>query len=114
MPVMPDKHRPAKGTASHTHARLEKDRGSSTQRGYGYRWQLIREIHLRKHPLCVHCEAAGRFTPATELDHIQPHKGDKVLFWEQTNRQGLCKSCHSRKTASEDGGFGNAAQSVGK
>lgn len=30
------------------------------------------------------------------------------LFWDRTNWQGLCKQCHSRKTAAEDGGFGNA------
>ena len=111
---MPAKHRTAKGTASHTHARQEKDRGSSTQRGYGYKWQQARAGYFRKHPLCVHCEAVGRFTAATDLDHIQPHKGDQVAFWDASNWQGLCKSCHSIKTAGEDGGFGNAAQSVGK
>jgi len=57
---------------------------------------------------------------ATEVDHIKPHKlkqaidgGDPVaiataqsLFWNRRNWQGLCKTHHSRKTASEDGGFG--------
>jgi 5-methylcytosine-specific restriction enzyme A len=80
---------------------------SSTQRGYGYKWQQARARYLSKHPLCAHCEAAGKVTIATDLDHIVPHKGDMALFWDSDGWQGLCKSCHSIKTATEDGGFGN-------
>ena len=40
------------------------------------------------------------------VDHIIPHKGDKVLFWDRSNWQPLCKTCHDTKTAREDGGFG--------
>lgn len=47
---------------------------------------------------------------ATEVDHIIPHRGDQQLFWDTNNWQGLCKPCHSRKTAQEDGGFGQPAQ----
>ena len=47
----------------------------------------------------------GRRTPATVVDHIVPHKGDKKLFWDSGNWQPLCGPCHSRKTAKEDGGF---------
>ncbi|MCR8827199.1 HNH endonuclease [Photobacterium sp. TY 1-4] len=39
--------------------------------------------------------------PATDVDHITPHKGDRRLFFDQSNWQSLCKSCHSRKTARE-------------
>ncbi|WP_232338165.1 MULTISPECIES: HNH endonuclease [Bordetella] len=31
------------------------------------------------------------------------------LFWDTSNWQGLCWSCHSIKTAREDGGFGHPA-----
>jgi 5-methylcytosine-specific restriction protein A len=34
-----------------------------------------------------------------------------VLFWDRSNWQGLCHPCHSAKTATEDGGFGNARRS---
>jgi prophage lambdaSa04, HNH endonuclease family protein len=30
------------------------------------------------------------------------------LFWDKTNWQAMSKRCHDRKTAREDGGFGNA------
>jgi 5-methylcytosine-specific restriction enzyme A len=43
---------------------------------------------------------------ATVADHITPHKGDPVLFWDPDNLQSLCAACHGRKTATEDGGFG--------
>ena len=104
MPLMAAPHRPSKAKVRH-HA--ETKRQTSHQRGYGYRWQQARAGYLRKHPLCVHCEATGRVTVATDLDHIVPHKGDMDVFWDFTNVQGLCKPCHSRKTAGEDGGFGN-------
>lgn len=42
------------------------------------------------------------------MDHIIPHRGDQKLFWDKTNWQAMSGPCHSRKTASEDGGFGNA------
>jgi 5-methylcytosine-specific restriction protein A len=31
-----------------------------------------------------------------------------ALFWDQSNWQPLCHTCHSKKTAREDGGFGNS------
>ncbi|WP_217597159.1 HNH endonuclease [Cohnella sp. GbtcB17] len=85
----------------------DRERGTSAQRGYGAAWRKAREGWLRKHPLCVACERQGKLTPANEVDHIRPHRGDKVLFWDRLNWQSLCKSCHSAKTARENGGFGN-------
>jgi 5-methylcytosine-specific restriction protein A len=81
-------------------------------RGYNYRWRNeygtgAADAHLREHPLCVECEKEGLVVPATCVDHIVPHKGDERLFWDYTNFQSLCSSCHSRKTTMEDGGFGN-------
>lgn len=72
------------------------------QRGYTSKWDKARRVFLMTHPLCVVC---GR--PATDVDHIVPHRGDKRLFWDQNNWQPLCHECHSRKTVKEDGGFGN-------
>lgn len=45
--------------------------------------------------------------PAQHTDHVVPHKGSWELFIDMSNLQGLCHECHSRKTAEEDGGFGN-------
>ena len=72
------------------------------------RWKKNRAHYLHKNPLCVQCKGRGIIKAATIVDHVTPHKGDPVLFWDQTNWQGLCKRCHDRKTARYDGGFGNA------
>ena len=80
---------------------------SSTELGYGYKWQVLRAWWLRHNPLCVRCREKGLVTEATEVDHILPHKGNKEMFWDRENLQSLCKKCHSMKTATEDGGFGN-------
>lgn len=89
----------------------ERDRceraGTSSQRGYNYKWRLARKAYLMRNALCVYCLSEGNTTAATEVDHIIPHKGDLALFWDQSNWQSLCKSCHSRKTVTDDNGFGN-------
>jgi 5-methylcytosine-specific restriction enzyme A len=79
----------------------DKNRGTAAQRGYGARWRKVRTHYLAKHPVCVRCCHV-----ATVVDHIIPHKGDMNLFWDRNNWQPLCKTCHDRKTATEDGGFG--------
>lgn len=75
---------------------------SSGARGYDSRWQKARTSYLQSHPLCVECMKQGRYTKATVVDHIKPHKGDQKLFWDHDNWQSLCKPCHDRKTMSED------------
>jgi 5-methylcytosine-specific restriction protein A len=99
----------AKHAEEYKQDRLKADREqreTSAQRGYGYRWQQARKGFLAKHPLCVKCLEQGRTTEATVVDHIIPHKGDKVTFWDRDNWQSLCATHHNEKTAREDGAFG--------
>lgn len=98
----------AKHEASHQKASDEK-RGSASKRGYDRRWQKARLTFLKRSPLCVHCQADNVVKAATIVDHIIPHKGDQVLFWDTSNWQALCKTHHDRKTATEDGGFGHSS-----
>lgn len=28
------------------------------------------------------------------VDHVEPHRGNLVLFWAEDNLQALCKQCH--------------------
>jgi len=76
----------------------ERLRGSAAARGYDRHWREARGMFLREHPLCAACLAEGRTTPATVVDHIIPHRGDKQLFWDKDNWQPLCKACHDKKT----------------
>ena len=64
-------------------------------------------MYLNEHPLCVECAAYGGDVAATRVDHKRPHKGNYELFWDEGNWQSMCENCHNRKTAAEDGGFGN-------
>lgn len=75
---------------------------SSTQRGYGYKWQQARLVFLREHPLCVMCQAEGLMTVATVVDHIIAHRGDQSLFWRRSNWQSLCSTHHSRDKQREE------------
>ncbi len=69
---------------------------------YGRRWREARIAYLTVHPWCVAClERDGDQVVATEVDHVEPHRGDADRFWNQDNWQSLCKSCHDHKTARE-------------
>lgn len=74
--------------------RFDDRRGSSAERGYGYAWQKAREAYLKKHPLCKMHADLGRVVPASVVDHVDPHRGDMVKFWDSGNWQSLCKPCH--------------------
>ena len=74
----------------------------SSTRGYSSRWRRESKIFLKAHPLCAICQKNGRYTQATVVDHIIPHRGDQTLFWDRENWQALCKPCHDRKTWTED------------
>ena len=88
-------------------------RKTANARGYNYRWQKARLTYLKRHPLCAECERQGRVMPANEVDHIIPHRGNQVLFWDtQNNWQGLCKPCHSRKTVQEGGRWGGDVERI--
>lgn len=65
-------------------------------------WKALRARVLEEEPVCRACHRAL----ATHCDHIRPHRGDPLLFWDRANLQGLCRSCHSSKTNVRDGGWG--------
>lgn len=75
---------------------------NSDRRGYTNKWRKISKSFLKTHPLCVRCKAEGRYTKATVVDHIIPHRGDPKIFWDMTNWQPLCKHHHDVKTMTED------------
>lgn len=75
-------------------------RKSACKRGYDRAWQRFRAGYLKQHPLCAHCLANGITTMATDIDHIRRLQ-DGGAKYDHDNLQPLCKSCHSKKTASE-------------
>jgi 5-methylcytosine-specific restriction enzyme A len=75
---------------------------TTAERGYGGRWQRLSKRYLREHPLCVHCQDEGEINLATLVDHIEPHRGDEALFWDESNWQPLCARHHAIKTQAEE------------
>ena len=74
-----------------------KARARDRQRTYGRRWRSYSQRFRRIHPDCQLCGS-----PATQVDHIHPVSGSAdPLFWEPTNHQAFCASCHSRKTVND-------------
>ncbi|WP_442918227.1 HNH endonuclease signature motif containing protein [Magnetococcus sp. PR-3] len=66
-------------------------------------------FHLSREPLCRICKRKGKTERATVVDHMD---GDATNN-DSGNLQSLCASCHSRKTAKQDGGFGNSVMGRG-
>ena len=94
MPQAPLTFRPPWLPTRREQAKAHDDhRGSARERGYTNRWDKARKHYLLVHPLCVCCEAQGMVHPASVVDHIEPHKGDMVKFWDSANWQGLCAWC---------------------
>lgn len=66
-------------------------------------WKKLRGQVLREQPVCATFMCGE---PSHHVDHIRPHRGDRAVFMDRSNLQGLCHSCHSRKTARYDHGGG--------
>lgn len=85
-------------------AELDRHRGSARERGYDRRWDRASEGYREHNPLCDHCELEGGLLhAASAVDHIQPHRGDRLLLWDAGNWQGLCAEHRGRKDAREQG-----------
>lgn len=63
--------------------------------------QDLRPAQLLEEPFCRDCAKQNLRTRATVVDHIVPHRGDRVLFEDRKNLQSLCTSHHNAKTARE-------------
>lgn len=80
------------------------ERGISAEWHYLYssaRWRKIRAAQLISEPFCRNCASKGIRTKAEDVDHIIPHRGNRQMFYDSSNLQSLCHSCHSRKTIAE-------------
>lgn len=80
---------------------------------YGEAWRRARTVFLREHPFCALCGKPLHGSRAI-VDHITPHRGDVALFWDRSNWQALCKSCHdSHKQRAEKGGLVGGCNAAG-
>ncbi|MCL2509430.1 MAG: HNH endonuclease [Oscillospiraceae bacterium] len=61
---------------------------------YGGRWRIVRNMYIAARPLCEECLAAGRCVRAEEVHHIIPvAQGGSHA---EENLRSLCRSCHAK------------------
>lgn len=84
-------------------AEADRQRGSRSKRGYGRDWQALRLVVLAEEPLCRFCHDRGLVVVAQVVDHIVPISEAPELRLERSNLRSLCKPCHDRHTAVEQG-----------
>lgn len=78
-------------------ARFEATRPSASERGYDSKWSRERAAYLAANRTCVRCGA-----PATVVNHVVRHRGDKKLFWSRSNWEAVCAPCHNSTIQSEE------------
>lgn len=84
------------------HTTRRDNRSSPATYGYDNRWRKASRAYLLAHPTCAACPKPSEIT-----DHIDGQGPLGPRGYDPTNWQPLCWSCHSRKTATHDRGFGN-------
>ena len=77
------------------HVPQQRVQQRETMRNYDRRWKKLRKVVLARDPICQVCGEAA----ATQVDHIIPRRPDQhAADVMEEELQGLCASCHSRKT----------------
>jgi 5-methylcytosine-specific restriction endonuclease McrA len=96
MPTMPGTFRPSHMPAKADHEReTDRARGTAHERGYNNLWSRASRSFLDANVLCPACAAAGITCTSAVTDHIQPHRGDRALFWNRNNWQACCRWHHN-------------------
>ena len=88
--------------------RKETDMRKLRQKAYqNTTWRKLRDTYMKQHPICEECLKSGKITPATDIHHKKsPFRGGEVnymLLWDYDNLQALCKECHGRLHAEQQG-----------
>jgi 5-methylcytosine-specific restriction endonuclease McrA len=107
MPTRPPVHDPAGWQPPEVRqAQSDQARAAATARTYDAAWRKLRANFLKNYPAC---QTPGCTLPATQVDHVKSvrERPDLRLTWQ--NLRALCASCHSRRTA-RDQGCGAAAR----
>ena len=72
----------------------DQDRGNARARGYTPRWDKAAATFKSRHPYCLGCQAIGKRVATEVVDHVEPHKGDQVKFWNTALWQPACRWHH--------------------
>lgn len=84
----------------HKHKPKDKERMSSSKRGYTSKWNRFSKDYLIEHIWCAECLKSGKHEPAVLVHHIQRIVDGGSIF-DKDNLMALCDRCH-RDKHSED------------
>jgi len=99
MPHKPATHRPLPADVQARLSRAGRNRPGDPFYTSGP-WRTFRAWFLGEHPACADCDAHGIATPATEVHHTTKRRDLPEDRWYDAGVcRGLCKGCHSRRTA---------------
>jgi 5-methylcytosine-specific restriction protein A len=77
----------------------DRNRQSSSKRGYNVAWRRVRRAKLSKSPLCecVDCEAGKkRVVPASTVHHLKPIDTHPHLRLKMSNLLSMARECHEK------------------
>jgi 5-methylcytosine-specific restriction enzyme A len=95
LPMMPPTFRaPHAPTLQERERATDLLRGSARARGYDATWDRASLGFRRRHPICEACAAVGITSATAVTDHVVPHKGDRVVFWDRKRWQPACQWHH--------------------
>jgi len=110
MPKLPpSSHRNQRKTTNKTDPyRLRRENNEDLKKGKirsGGRWQRVRELYLRRRPMCedpheIH-ERVQFEEAATEVHHIIRLQDEQELAFTFANLASLCSHCHAKISATE-------------
>jgi hypothetical protein len=86
-------------------------RPNGYQRGWSTQWAAFSRRYLLDHPLCECDECIvlpnWKRPASTDVDHIDGSGRNGPRAYDDDNLMALSHGHHSRKTATQDGGFGH-------
>jgi 5-methylcytosine-specific restriction endonuclease McrA len=118
---MPSLPKPFRAFAAPTPRQVDRERGSSRERGYDSRWDKAARAYRRHHPVCEYC-AAGAFGEirdalSSRVDHLFPQRRHPGVFWRTCWWVASCDECDGFKQALERGpqrGLDDLARRLGR
>lgn len=85
---------------STSNKRNETDMRKMRQAAYNTtEWKKLREVYIKRNPLCEECLSKGKVTPATSVHHKEsPFSKGSVnnhLLLDYDNLMSVCHECHA-------------------
>lgn len=80
---------------AHLAGQRDRERGNSTERGYGGAWPRIRRMALARDPICPLCLLEGRTHISEHVHHLNHDSHDN----RAENLLAMCEAHHDSETA---------------